>query len=68
MKNKTTLLLTFRLNEIIVARNKPSITSKELEELDKEFDEIVFELFDRYPNLKKDEDLQPKRKVRKKND
>ena len=63
MRNKTTLLLTFRLNEIIVARNKPNVTFKELQELDDEFNKIVYELWSRYPNLKRDGDLQPQKKL-----
>ena len=54
MKNKTTLELAQRLNEIEKQRN----------ELDIEFNMIVGELWQRIPSLKEDVNLQ-KKKVRK---
>lgn len=62
MKDKTTLQLGIRLNNIIVERNKLIM---EIAELDKEWDEIINELQERLPNLKGDPNLQPKQKRRK---
>ena len=62
MKNKTILELVNRLNEIMVERNKLEIR---LMELDREYDEIVYELWERIPSLKDDENIQPKTRVRK---
>lgn len=36
-----------------------------LMELDKEHDDIVYELWNRLPNLKDEPDIQPKKRVRK---
>ena len=63
MKNKTTLELAFRLNEIMVEQNKLQLQSVEL---DREYNEIVYELWDRYPHLRDDVNLQPITRVRKK--
>lgn len=62
MKDKTTLQLGIRLNDIMVERNKLIM---EIAELDKEWDEIINELQERLPNLKGDPNLQPKQKRRK---
>lgn len=61
MKNKTILELVNRLNEIMVERNNLEIR---IMELDREYDEIVYELWERIPSLKDDENIQPKKKVR----
>lgn len=65
MKNKTILELVNRLNEIMVERNKLEIR---LMELDREYDEIVYELWERIPSLKDDENIQPKKRVKVKNE
>ena len=61
MKNKTIRELVNRLNEIMVERNKLEIRSMEL---DREYDEIVYELWERIPSLKDDENIQPKKRVK----
>ena len=55
MKNKTTLELGQRLNQIRV----------EVQNLWIESNRIIEELHDRFPHLKKDPDLQPKKLERK---
>ena len=62
MKDKTTLWLANRLNQIAIELDKIEMRNAELI---KEYDEIVFELWERHPNLEKDSDVQPKRRVRK---
>ena len=62
MKDKTTFELVTRLNEIMVEENQMALRSLQLE---KEHDEIVYELWNRYPNTKDSPDIQPKKKVRK---
>lgn len=64
MKNKTTFELASRLNEITKELN--TLEFKEATLL-KEYNEIVMELWERIPNLKDSPDIQPKRKMRKKN-
>lgn len=63
MSDKTILQLIFRLNEITVEMNKLEVRNMQLE---KEYDDIVYELWGKIPDLKNSEDIQPKRKVRKK--
>lgn len=63
MKDKTVLELATRLNEIEKERNSIDIR---LLELNKEYNDIVYELWDRIPNLKEDVDMQPKKMVKKK--
>lgn len=70
MRNMTILQLVYRLNDIMVEQNKLEIKSMELE---KEYNEIVYELWGRIPSLKDDEniqpkgrDIQPKKRVREK--
>ena len=63
LKDKTTLYLAQRLNEIMKEQNQYELR---LLMLDEEFNTIIYELWDRIPSLKKDIDLQPKRKVREK--
>ena len=63
MKNMTILQLVYRLNDIMVEQNKLEIKSMELE---KEYNEIVYELWGRIPSLKDDENIQPKKRVREK--
>lgn len=62
LKEKTTLYLATRLNEIMKEQNQYEI---ELLMLDKEYNAIVKELWRRYPNLRNEPDLQPKKRVRK---
>ena len=58
MKDKTLFELANRLNEIEQERYK----------LDLEYNKIVYELWERIPTLKTDENIQPKKKVRLKNE
>ncbi len=64
IKDETTLVLAFRLNEILKELNEIELQKmgmqKRIVELHKEWDEIVFELWNRMPNLKESQDLQPK--------
>lgn len=62
IKERTTLFLAQRLNEIMKEQNQYEI---ELLMLDKEFNAIVYELWDRIPSLRNDADMQPKKRVRK---
>lgn len=62
LKEKTTLYLATRLNEIMKEQNQYEI---ELLMLDKEFNAIVYELWDRIPSLRNDADMQPKKRVKK---
>ena len=62
MEHLTNKELIDRFNRIIIERNKLEMN---LMELDKEHDDIVYELWDRLPNLKDEPDIQPKKKVRK---
>ena len=62
LKEKTTLYLATRLNEIMKEQNQYEI---ELLMLDKEFNAIVYELWERVPSLRNDVDMQPKKRVRK---
>ena len=63
MKDKSVFELATRLNELTKELN-----GLELREITliNEYDEIVYELWRRIPTLKDDVDIQPKRKVRKK--
>ncbi len=65
LKNKSTLLLAHRLNEIMKEQQQKEL---DLLMLDNEFNAIVYELWDRIPKLRNDEDLQPKKRVRGKCD
>ena len=62
IENQTTLSLGMRLGEISKERSKIG-ANQEL--LDIEHDLIVAELVRRYPHLKDDVDLQPKKRVRR---
>ena len=64
MDNKSVFDLVMRLNNI--TRELDGLALKEMT-LIKEYDEIVYELWRRNPDLEHNEDIQPKRKVRKKN-
>lgn len=64
MDNKSVFDLVMRLNNI--TRELDGLALKEMT-LIKEYDEIVYELWRRNPALETNEDIQPKRKVRKKN-
>ena len=63
MKDKSVFELATRLNELTKELN-----NLELREITliNEYDEIVYELWRRIPTLKEDADIQPKKKVRKK--
>lgn len=50
LKHTATIDLVHRLNKIDVERQK----------LDIEYDQIIYELWDRIPTLKEDENMQPK--------
>lgn len=62
MEHLTNKELIDRFNRILIERNKLEMN---LMELDKEHDDIVYELWNRLPNLKDEPDIQPKKKVRK---
>ena len=62
MEGKTILQLVNRLNEIMVEMDKLEIRSMKLED---EYNQIVYELWGKIPNLKKDENIQPKRRAKK---
>ena len=62
MEHLTNKELIDRFNRILIERNKLEMN---LMVLDKEHDDIVYELWDRLPNLKDEPDIQPKKKVRK---
>lgn len=64
MEHKTVFELVNRLNEITKELNGLGLQEIMLV---KEYDEIVYELWRRIPTLKENVDIQPKRKVRKKN-
>lgn len=63
MSNKSILQLAQRLNEIEIEKNSLEI---KLMELNKEYNEIVYELWGRIPSLKEDVDMQPKELVKDK--
>ena len=63
MNNKSVFDLVMRLNNI--TRELDGLALKEMT-LIKEYDEIVYELWRRNPALETNVDIQPKRKVRKK--
>ena len=62
MEGKTILQLVNRLNEIMVEMDKLEIRSMKLED---EYNQIVYELWNKIPSLKNDENIQPKRRVRR---
>ena len=57
MKSKTTRELVFRLTEVM--RGLDELELKRIR-LEKEHDDIIYELWDRIPSSKNNEDLQPK--------
>ena len=59
---ETTKELVERLNEIMVEQYRLEM---KMNELDREHNEIVYELWKRLPHLKDSPDIQPKKKVRK---
>ena len=63
MSDKSVFNLVMRLNNI--TRELDGLALKEMT-LIKEYDEIVYELWRRNPALETNVDIQPKRKVRKK--
>lgn len=63
MDNKSVFDLVMRLNNI--TRELDGLALQEMR-LIKEYDKIVYELWRRNPTLETNEDIQPKRKVRKK--
>lgn len=64
MKKETTLQLANRLNAIIKETNELQIKSQKIDdricELNKEWDTIVYELWERIPSLTDDVNLRPK--------
>lgn len=68
MKNKSIKELVFRLNEILKEQQQLGIKQIKLEQeqdkLNKEYNDIVYELWDRIPGLKEDADMQPRGRVR----
>jgi len=74
----TILELIFRLNAISIERNKiemgllkepdSKVLKASLSVLDEEHDNIIKELCGHLPHLENDENLQPKKRVRIKND
>lgn len=74
----TILELVYRLNAISIERNKiemdllrkpdSKVLKASLSVLDEEHDKIIYELVGRIPGLENDENLQPKKRVRIKND
>ena len=74
----TILELVYRLNAISIERNKiemrllsnpdSKVLKASLDVLDEEHDKIIYELVGRIPSLENDENLQPKKRVRIKND
>lgn len=74
----TILDLVYRLNAISIERNKiemkmldepdSKVLKASLEVLDDEHDKIIYELVGHLPHLENDENLQPKKRVRIKND
>lgn len=68
MKNKSIKELVFRLNEILKEQQQLGIKQITLEQeqdkLNKEYNEIVYELWDRIPSLKEDADMQPRGRTR----
>lgn len=63
MSDRSILQLAKRLNEIEIEKNSLEI---KLMELNKEYNEIVYELWGRIPSLKEDVDMQPKELVKEK--
>lgn len=63
MRDRTTLWLADRLNHIMVELNKMEMNHNSLIA---EYDEIVYELWRRYPHLEEDPNIQPKKKVKEK--
>lgn len=57
LQDKTVYQLATRLNELMKERNKLEL---KLMDIDKEYNKIVYELWERIPSLKKDSDIQPK--------
>lgn len=58
--DKTVYDLAVRLNQLMVEGNRLEM---QMMQVNKEFNEIVQELWTRIPNLKNDVDLQPKTRV-----
>lgn len=63
MKNRSIMQLATRLNEIEIEKNNLDM---KMMELNKEYNEIVYELWGRIPSLKEDVDMQPKKMVKEK--
>ena len=68
MKNKSIKELVFRLNEILKEQQqlgiKQIMLGEAVEKLNQEYNEIVYELWDRIPSLKEDADMQPRGRKR----
>lgn len=63
INDKTVLQLAMRLNEILKESNGLEL---KLMTLDKEYNEIVSELWERIPCLRNDVNIQPKKMVKEK--
>lgn len=61
MKNKTIADLANRLNEIMKEKNRLKLL---ISDLDKEYNSIVYELWERIPSLKDDVNIQPKKRTK----
>lgn len=61
MENRSILDLAYRLNDILKERKELEI---QINDLDKEYNDIVYELWNRIPSLKEDANIQPKRRVK----
>ena len=61
MKDKTIADLANRLNEIMKEKNRLKLL---ISDLDKEYNSIVYELWERIPSLKDDVNIQPKKRTK----
>ena len=61
MKDKTIADLANRLNEIMKEKNRLRLL---ISDLDKEYNSIVYELWERIPSLKDDVNIQPKKRTK----
>ena len=68
MKDKTTLELAQRLNEILKLTQSAELEKLRIDhtirQLDDEWDKICYELWERIPKLQNDTDIRPKRRVK----
>lgn len=61
MKDKTIADLANRLNEIMKEKNRLKLL---ISDLDKEYNSIAYELWERIPSLKDDVNIQPKKRTK----